>query len=148
MHVATTALHQAESVHLDLAGGWCTSDDPCCACSVAFVVLATAQTAAAMTMRISIKSSLSEHDFYFWWVVLLHLCHASMTAHAALGRWAWSPCAAVSLRSLMADASLCSFLFAYGCMEQGMRLCITSVPSSRPHIQFVTLHLLPSLAGR
>jgi hypothetical protein len=41
----------------------------CCflaACSVAFAVLAAAQTAAAMVLHISFRSTLSEHDFYFW----------------------------------------------------------------------------------
>jgi hypothetical protein len=36
---------------------------------VAFTVLAAAQTAAAMALRINFRSTLSEHDFYFWWVV-------------------------------------------------------------------------------
>lgn len=40
-----------------------------CPCSVAFTVLAAAQTAAAMALRINFRSTLSEHDFYFWWVV-------------------------------------------------------------------------------
>jgi hypothetical protein len=35
---------------------------------VAFTVLAAAQTAAAMALRTSFRSTLSEQDFYFWWV--------------------------------------------------------------------------------
>lgn len=53
--------HASRSTGVTCAAAW--------PCSVAFAVLAAAQTAAAMALRITLRPSLSEHDFYFWWVV-------------------------------------------------------------------------------